>query len=136
MSSDDHDGERTLPGITTARQRRRAVSEQARVDQVDVLLGSLIGVDMDRTLDDAARVEAKREVVRRELRRAYQLGVSTGTTAVEEAQGLARSEQSLRQGYEAQLHDIRFALLRFFRGEISQDDLRTKAFGDSKEKRG
>ncbi len=125
MSSDDHDGERTLPGITTARQRRRAVSEQARVDQVDVLLGSLIGVDMDRELDDAARIEAKREVVRRELQRAYQLGVSTGTTAVEEAQ-----EQSLRQGYESQLHDIRFALLRFFRGEISQDDLRTKAFGD------
>lgn len=133
--SDERDGETTLPGVTTARQRRRAVSEQARVDQVDVLLGSLVGIDMDAGLSDAERAEAKREAVRRELHRAYQLGISVSTTAVEEAQALARSEQSLRQGYEAQLHDARFAVLRFLREEITQDVLREKVFGGRVEKR-
>lgn len=132
MSADDQEGETTLPGVTTPRQRRRAISEQARVDQVDVLLGALAGIELDGKLDDDAKHAARREAVRREIQRAYQLGVSAGTTAVEEAQGLARAQQSLRQGYEAQLHDVHFALLRFLRGEITIDVLRAQAFREEK----
>lgn len=117
------DGEETNPGVDPRRMRRRAISESASRDQVDIVLIEL---------EYAATPEEKREILKRALGRSLDRGRAMGTTDLEQAYTLARREQTQRQSYEVELHELRFGVMEFLRSDMGLEArraLETKLYG-------
>ena len=121
--ADADDNEVTSPGIDPRRGRRRAISESAARDQVEIVLIEL---------EYAETPEGRREVLKAAFHRVLERGRGMGRTDLEQAHSLARQEQTQRQTYELELHDLRYAVMAFLRSDMAAKDvadLKLKLYG-------
>lgn len=111
------DDEDTRPAVPIREMRRRHLSQST-----DVNLSELLLVE----LEDAASkgLGEQKKVAAKHLERARLRGREESRTDIEHLRSQLREEQQYRQKIDGMRLELNMALLKYFRGEISIEDLR------------